>query len=223
MTTDFASRFSFCPAQYFIQLRRITYQRQLMTDGMLTKVDESQIHQHLFNNTFAALYPQLKKGFGHIYALHLHSQTDGFHFSRYPDLAITGPYDQTFLAKSGVFWPNPYVIVEVLCPLRHSSTLRPFDKLRAPQAQGIASSPTAQCKQNQEREDKFKLFGQIATLREYVRIDPTCRLIEHFVKQPTTEWKRVQIENGEETVHLTSINCRLSLAAVYDQVEIGAA
>ena len=99
MTTDFVPRFSFCPAQNFIQLRRLTYQRQLMTTGMLTKVDENQIHQHLFNNTFAALYAQLKKGFGHIYALHLQSQTGAFQLSMTPDLAITGPYDQTFLAK----------------------------------------------------------------------------------------------------------------------------
>jgi len=72
--------------------------------------------------------------------------------------------------------------------------------------------------QDDQRDFKFKQYRQIASLCEYVRIDPKRYLIEHFVIQPRNEWKRSQIENKEDRIYLASIACYLSLAAVYNKV-----
>jgi len=74
--------------------------------------------------------------------------------------------------------------------------------------------------QDDERDSKLKQYRQIASLCEYVRIEPERYLIEHFVKQPSNEWTVSQIENGEDQVYLASIDSHLSLAAVYDKVTI---
>jgi len=74
--------------------------------------------------------------------------------------------------------------------------------------------------QDDERDSKFEQYRQIASLCEYVRIEPERYLIEHFVKQPSNEWTVSQIENEEEQVYLASIDGHLSLAAVYDKVKM---
>jgi len=74
--------------------------------------------------------------------------------------------------------------------------------------------------QNDKLDFKLKQYRQIASLCEYVRIKPERYLIEHFVKQPGDEWKVSQIENEKDEVYLASIDCHLSLAAVYDQVKM---
>ena len=71
-----------------------------------------------------------------------------------------------------------------------------------------------------KREHKFKFYRQLASLHEYVRIETDHYRIEHFVKQPTKEWKSSQIQNWGDMLHLVSVNCDLSLAAVYDKIQI---
>jgi len=74
--------------------------------------------------------------------------------------------------------------------------------------------------QDDKRDSKFEQYRQIACLCEYVRIEPERYLIEHLVKQPCNEWKVSQIEKREDEVYLASIDSHLSLATVYDKVEI---
>ena len=71
-----------------------------------------------------------------------------------------------------------------------------------------------------KHEQKFETYRQIASLREYVRIDPKRYLIEHAVLQAGNEWKWTQRENRKDTMHLTSIDGHLSLAAIYDKIKI---
>jgi len=74
--------------------------------------------------------------------------------------------------------------------------------------------------QDDQRDFKFKQYRQIASLCEYVRIEPERYLIEHFVKQPSNEWKMSQIENEGDRLYLASIDCQLLLTAVYNKVKM---
>jgi len=74
--------------------------------------------------------------------------------------------------------------------------------------------------QDDQRDSKFEQYRQIASLCEYVRIEPERYLIEHLVKQPGNEWKVSQIEKEEDELYLASIDGHLSLAVVYDKVTI---
>ena len=178
----FSPVFNFVVAKHFIHKHRVTYQHQLDNRGILTQMNEPQVHLLMLRNTFTSLELQMKNGFERLYVLNLQLK---FHdlslILAKPDLAITAPHE-AFPSMHPVI--NPAVIIELLSPYN-------------------------------EREKKFKQYCEIASLREYVRIETDRYLVEHLVRQPGMEWTCSQIENWEETVPLVSIDAHLSLADVY--------
>jgi len=71
-----------------------------------------------------------------------------------------------------------------------------------------------------EHQHKFQQYRQIASLHEYVRINPTRCLVEHFIKQSDGTFQGTQIENKENSVFLTSVGCYLFLVEVYDKIDV---
>src|SRR5262245_14668281 len=67
-----------------------------------------------------------------------------------------------------------------------------------------------------DRGGKFAHYRKLPSLLEYVLITQTKPHIEHYVRQPDDRWLLGEADNLHHTVHLTSIDCRLTLAEVYD-------
>jgi hypothetical protein len=61
----------------------------------------------------------------------------------------------------------------------------------------------------------------IDSLAEYVLVAQDQHRVERFLRQDGNEWLLTTITGLESTVSLTSIQCTLALAEVYDKVEIG--
>lgn len=88
---------------------------------------------------------------------------------------------------------NPVLIVEVLSP-----TTEAYD-----------------------RGKKFQHYQKIASLAEYVLVAQDQPRVERFLRQDGNQWLLTTTAGLESTVSLSSIQCALALAEVYDKVEIG--
>ncbi len=71
-----------------------------------------------------------------------------------------------------------------------------------------------------DRGGKFAHYRKLASLIEYVLIPQTKPDIEHYIRQPDNRWLLEEAESLHGTVHFPAIDCHLSLAEVYDKVDI---
>ena len=71
-----------------------------------------------------------------------------------------------------------------------------------------------------DRGGKFAHYRKLASLMEYVLIAQTKSHIEHYVRQPDNRWLLEEAESLHGTVHFPAIDCHLSLAEVYNKVDI---
>jgi Uma2 family endonuclease len=86
---------------------------------------------------------------------------------------------------------NPAVIIEVLSP-----TTEAFDR--------------------GEKWSRYQTW--LPELSDYVLVSQSKPQIEHFHRQSSGEWLYSLVKELESSLHLTSINCTLQLADVYDRI-----
>jgi Uma2 family endonuclease len=86
---------------------------------------------------------------------------------------------------------NPVIIVEVLYP-----TTRNYD-----------------------RGDKFASYRRLASLKEYVLIDPDTFHVEHFVRKEGS-WEFTETEDSQANLLLPSFGIAIPLADIYAKVEL---
>ena len=73
-----------------------------------------------------------------------------------------------------------------------------------------------------DRGEKFEHYRSLASLNEYVLIAQDKHHVEHFARQPDNRWLLSETNRLEDTIHLSSIDCDLALAEVYNKVELPA-
>lgn len=76
---------------------------------------------------------------------------------------------------------------------------------------------------NYDRGDKFKLYRDIPTLKEYVLIDPEKISIEAFYINAQSEWALKEYKSIDDVLALNSINVSLSLADIYEDTQVAKA
>lgn len=86
---------------------------------------------------------------------------------------------------------NPTVIIEVLSP-----STRKYD-----------------------RGDKFTLYREIPTLREYVLIDSTAVHVEAFAINKNGFWELRECKTMDDTLHFPSLSVDIPLSEVYEHVK----
>jgi Uma2 family endonuclease len=79
-------------------------------------------------------------------------------------------------------------------------------------------SPTTEA---YDRGKKFQLSQKVESLAEYVLVAQDHPRVERFLRQDGNEWLLTTTTGLESTVSLTSIQCALALAEVYDKVTLG--
>jgi len=70
-----------------------------------------------------------------------------------------------------------------------------------------------------DRGDKFLAYQQMESLKEYLLISQDKNLIEQYVRQPKGVWNYTATVGPDSSAYLPSIECTLSLKAVYDKTE----
>jgi Uma2 family endonuclease len=69
-----------------------------------------------------------------------------------------------------------------------------------------------------DRKEKFNHYQEIESFREYLLVDQDRPLVERFVKQPNGAWISVKVAGLDQSIELTTINCRLELKDIYAKV-----
>ncbi len=107
----------------------------------------------------------------------------------YPDISIVcGPVVTLNDDQYNVL--NPTVIIEVLSP-----STKTYD-----------------------RGDKFKLYRDIPTLKEYILVDSGSYSVEDFYVNEQGNWELNEYKSFDETLSLNSIGVSLALSDIYDGV-----
>jgi Uma2 family endonuclease len=67
--------------------------------------------------------------------------------------------------------------------------------------------------------EKFSGYQQIATIKDYILVSQDKVKVRHYTRLTETLWHFVEYTTLESQLTLTSIDCRLTLADVYDKIE----
>lgn len=71
-----------------------------------------------------------------------------------------------------------------------------------------------------DRGEKFAHYRKLESLTDYLLVSQTKHRVEHYVRQPGNQWLLSETEGRESAAPISSINCVLSLAEIYDKVEM---
>ena len=69
---------------------------------------------------------------------------------------------------------------------------------------------------NYDRGDKFKLYREIPTLKEYVLVDSESLSVEIFVLNENNHWELEEYKTDAESFEIKTINTNLSFDEVYE-------
>ena len=73
---------------------------------------------------------------------------------------------------------------------------------------------------NYDRGEKFKLYRDIPTLKEYVLVDSEVVAVEIFRLNANHHWELEEYNNTVEGFEIHAINTSLSFAEVYEGTEM---
>ncbi|MCI0422889.1 MAG: Uma2 family endonuclease, partial [Acidobacteria bacterium] len=71
-----------------------------------------------------------------------------------------------------------------------------------------------------DRGDKFAHYRKIESLAEYLLVSQDKPHVDRYVRQPESQWLLAEWEGLKSQVPLTSIDCRIEMAEIYDKVEM---
>jgi len=111
------------------------------------------------------------------------------------------------LADDTVLYPD----VMVTCD---RADLRADLAMRAPTLVIEVLSPSTQA---YDRSQKFALYRRLASLKEYLLIDPETLRIEGFRREPDDRWMLVDMSQ-DEVMDCASVGCAVPLAQVFEGI-----
>jgi Uma2 family endonuclease len=151
----------------------------------------SEAHNLIVVNTVASLHAQMKGRPCRVYANDLKVRVQQADAGLYPDIvALCG--DRDFYGDRRDVIQNPDLIVEVLSDSTEAYT----------------------------RGDKFAIYRQLASIKEFLLISQHQVRAELFTRQPDDRWLFSDYSALGDTVPLPSVGCSLALAEVYDKVDL---
>jgi Uma2 family endonuclease len=112
------------------------------------------------------------------------------------------------IGEDTVLYPDVFVT----CDRADLSTELIF---RAPTVVFEVLSPSTQA---YDRSTKFALYRRIATLKEYVLVDPDTRRVEAFRRNPQDQWVLHDMSDGS-TLEVASLGVTIELRDVFDGVD----
>jgi Uma2 family endonuclease len=73
-----------------------------------------------------------------------------------------------------------------------------------------------------DRSSKFTAYRSLASFQEYLIIDQYNMHVEHYLKNDSRSWIFTAYEHPSETIVLSSIGCRVTLAEIYSKIDFAA-
>jgi Uma2 family endonuclease len=179
----------------YLEFERASELKHEFIDGeVLAMTGASRAHNLICTTTSFLLYSQLRGRSCEIYSADMRVKVETTGLYTYPDISVVCG-DPQFADDEFDTLLNPTVLIEVLSP----STER-YDRGR-----------------------KFQHYRELPSLREYALIAQDSPRIERYLRQQDGTWQFSDAKGLEASLELTSIDCALALAEVYEQVNFAEA
>ena len=182
----------YTPEEYLTLERKAEYKSEYVNGAIFAMSGASERHNVIVLNIGASLHAQFRNRPCRVYASDMRVKVSQTGLYAYPDIVALCGEPQFDDAQKDILL-NPAVIIEVLSPSTEAY----------------------------DRGGKFEHYRKLASLAEYLLVSQEKPRIEHYVRQPDNLWLLSEASSLQDTVHLPSINCSLSVANVYEKVEFG--
>jgi Uma2 family endonuclease len=181
----------YTPEEYLALERQAQCKSEYYAGEVFAMAGASRWHNLIVANVVGELRAQLKRRPCTTYPSDMRVKVSPSGLYTYPDVTVVCGEAQFEDGQQDTLL-NPTLIVEVL-----SESTEAYD-----------------------RGGKFAHYRKLPSLMEYVLITQTKPHIEHYIRQPDNRWLLGEADSLHDTVHLSSIDCRLALTEVYDKVDI---
>ncbi len=175
------------PEQYLEIERKAEYKSEYHDGEMFAMAGARRAHNRIVGNAIGGLYAQLRgRGCG-IYGSDMRVSARERRSYMYPDVSVVCG-EEKFLEDIEDNLVNPGLIIEVLSPSTEA-----YDRGR-----------------------KFAYYQAIPSLNQYVLVSAEHVRVDVFTRESSGKWTLTSANKLEETIELTSVDCRLRLGDLYD-------
>ena len=181
----------FTPEEYLEMERKAAYKSEYHDGEIFAMAGASESHISIVGNLMYLLVGQFKGRDCKAYSNDMKVRVTATGLFTYPDVVILCG-EPRFNDQQKDVLLNPRVIIEVL-----SDSTEAYD-----------------------RGKKFDHYRSIESLSDYLLVAQDQPEIDKFVRQPDQQWLYSPTKGIEARVEIESVNCVLSLAEVYDKVEV---
>ncbi len=179
----------FTPEQYLESERLALEKHEFYLGEIFAMSGASFRHNQIFKNTYGNLFNKLKGKPCQPYGSDLRIHIPNNSLYTYPDISIIcGKPEMTDTVKDTI--TNPSVIIEIL-----SKSTYDYDKGQ-----------------------KFTLYRDIDSLREYILIDSMSFRVEHYFKNEDSSWTLKDYRTIDAKLNIETISADLLLSDVYVDV-----
>lgn len=185
-------RFSVHSVTDYLEYERIAPERHEFLDGnVYAMASENAKHSTICFNLYATIGNCLRGKKCRGYSPNMKVATSNHGLYAYPDLAVVCGEPKFYDEKCDVLL-NPTALFEVLSPATEF-----FDRI-----------------------EKFLHYtNYIETLSDYILISQEHPLVEHYSKQTSGRWLKSEKEGLKTILRVSSIECEIPLAELYDLIE----
>ena len=176
------------PEEYLTWERKQPFKNEYHNGQIIAMSGASRAHNLITMNIANQLYNQLIDQECEVYANEMRVRTSPTVSYFYPDVAVVCG-EPRFEDDTFDTLLNPIIVIEVL-----SRSTAAFD-----------------------RGEKFEYYKQLASLQEYILISQNSVRVEHYCCQET-QWIHNTFQRLEDVLSLASIECEVSLGAIYRRV-----
>ena len=149
----------------------------------------SRVHNIISINLIREISTHLRHKYCEIYSTNMRVKIKSTKLYTYPDIVVVCG-DAKFADDEFDTLLNPVLIIEILSP----ST------------------------EGYDRGKKFQHYREISSLKEYVLLSQEQPRIERYLRQDGEVWQFTDAKELDSTIELTTIDCTLKLAEVYERV-----
>ncbi len=176
--------------EYLTIERAATTKSEFYNGEMFAMSGASRAHVLIVTNLVSEFRQRLKKRPCDVYSNDLRLRIDATGLYTYPDVIVACD-QQIFADNQKDTLLNPTLIIEVL-----SDSTKDYD-----------------------RGGKFAHYRKLESLREYILVAQDEPHVEQYMRQPDNRWMLSETDDPASILHLSSIDCDLPLAEIYDKVE----
>ncbi|MDE0685722.1 MAG: Uma2 family endonuclease [Candidatus Poribacteria bacterium] len=184
-----ATRTFLTPEEYLARERKALDKSEYRDGQIYTMPGASRKHNLITANTLAELHVQLRNRICEVYSSDMRVKVSSTGRYTYPDVVVVCE-EPHFEDSHFDTLLNPTVLIEVLSP-----STAAYD-----------------------RGDKFASYQKLDSLCEYVLISQDNVCVEHYLREGQT-WDLTEFRSFNDMFSLVSINCELSLQAIYAKVQ----